>query len=149
MYANQKCSARTNARMTYCRSSSLNNSKLLFFFSCPFPFFAAELFEFDTILAYSLVFSTVDDFSSCFVCGLYNLPFSRLSSSVDQEKTQFSYIFCVSFPSFYEITSWTRIICSCFHPYFGYSRRRFLKSFHELLKDLKWEFFVLCSISWP
>lgn len=83
-------------QITYCLNSSLNNSKLLFFFSWALFFLAAASF-FDAAAAaaaavdgdgdgdgctFGTSFGFSMDFSSCFACGLYSLPFSRLSSSV-------------------------------------------------------------------
>lgn len=69
---------------TYRRNSSLNDSKLLFFFSWPLPFLADELSFFEALpLPDRDLYSDIrsDDLSSWRVCGLYNFPFSRLSSS--------------------------------------------------------------------
>lgn len=82
--------------VTYCRSSSLNSSRLLFFFSYALgTFLLMSFFDVlpgagdDSVFVYSVIFST--DLSSCLVCGLYNLPLSRLSSSAREKRNGFCF----------------------------------------------------------
>lgn len=125
---------------TYCRNSSLNNSKLLFFFSWALEAFFAALSFLDTlsdcgtIFAISIIFSA--GFSSCLVWGLYNFPFSRLSSSVVVNlKIQFKLYSQHNVDLV--LTSRARIISSGFNPYFWDRWRRLLKCFHKFFKNLQ------------
>lgn len=67
---------------THALSSSLNISRLLFFFS-----FFSRLFSFDSFVSLvSLAFGLVENDSAklaSFDVGLYNLPLSLSSSSID------------------------------------------------------------------
>lgn len=123
--------------MTYCRNSSLNNSKLLFFFSWAFGIFLdeAELLSFFELLEDD--FSEFDARSSSLVCGLYNFPLSRWSSSAKYTENCPLARYGLQRNLQLARTSWSSVISASFDPYFGYAGRCVLKCFYEFFEDLK------------